>query len=185
MKLKKITKHLLATAFSVVAMGAPAAFALTIEFDGSPDESAFVYTDARLVSGNCGPSGPQCLALNNVEQTTITADGGGTFSAISFWFQLLGQGTNNTLIVDSSSGASVELDAATYGTNNGGQVFSLASLTGFSDITSLSFSSTDGGNVRIDDIALDVAPIPLPASGLLLIGPLALMLGAARRRRKA
>ncbi|MFN4158431.1 MAG: hypothetical protein ACK4GO_08530 [Gemmobacter sp.] len=186
MKLRWFLKRVLAPAAMVVTMGTSAALAATLTFNGS-DDSAFVVTDGRVVSGRCGPSGPECLALNNRSKTTtITAADGGVFSAVSFWFQLLGQGTNNTLFVESSGGGSVALDVATFGANNGGQVFSLANLAGFMNITSLTFQSSNGGNVRVDDVTLDsVSAVPLPASGLLLLGAFGLMAGAARRQRKA
>lgn len=176
-------RRLLAGAFTLATLSAPAAYAATIDFDGSPEEAAFTFTDARLVGGNCETQGTKCLALNNNEETSVTASDGGTFTATSFLFQLLGGGTNNTLFVDTSTGGSVALDAETFGFNDGGQTFSLSGLVGFTNITSLTFSTSNGGNVRIGDLELNVAPITLPASGLLLFGPLALMIAARRRRQ--
>jgi hypothetical protein len=105
------------------------------------------------------------LALNDNETSILTQVGGGAFTLNSFWFEFLGSATNNTLLLTLSSGAMLLFDAATYGTNDGGQTFS----TLITDIISIALSTGAGGNVRIDDI--NVAPIPLPGSlGLLIAG---------------
>lgn len=183
---------LLACSTAFVGTGVTAA---TLTFDGANTdpyfEDGFVVDPARIVNGNCdGASGAPCLALNDNETSAVTADDGSAFSITSFWFQLLGRGTDNTLTVTSSSGGSLSLDASTYGTNDGGQVFDLTSLadyaTAWSDILSVTFASSDGGNVRIDDIGLEggggVAPVPAPAAGLLLLSALGGIAFAKRRK---
>jgi hypothetical protein len=186
---------LLACSTAFVGTGVTAA---TLTFDGAKTdpytEDGFVVDPARIVNGNCdSASGAPCLALNDNETSTVTANDGSAFSLTSFWFQLLGRGTDNTLTVTSSGGGSLSLDAATYGRNDGGQVFDLTTLadyaTAWSDILSVTFSKTGGGNVRIDDIGLEggggaIAPVPVPAAGLLMLGALG-GLAMMRRRRRA
>ncbi|TBN42808.1 VPLPA-CTERM sorting domain-containing protein [Paracoccus subflavus] len=91
------------------------------------------------------------------------------------------------LLVTTNKG-SVLLTEAVYGHNNGGQTF-IASDGIFKDITLLSFIMQTGGqgqagNGRVDDIEVDVAPIPLPASAVLLLAGLG-GLAAVRRKKKA
>ena len=61
-------------------------------------------------------------------------------------------------------------------------VIDLTSLFGFSDVTSITFTST-GGNVRFDDLGIPSA-VPLPAAGLLLLGALG-GLTVMRKRKTA
>jgi hypothetical protein len=103
----------------------------------------------------------------------------------SFWFQFLGNHGTLTLTPfnGATAGTPVSLTEATFGSNDGGQLYS----TAFIGITSLLFAVTDTGNVRIDDINVigrDDAPAltPLP-SAILLFGSV-LAGGAAFRWRK-
>lgn len=143
-------------------------------------ENGFVLDTARIVNGNC-LSAP-CLALNDNESTTITAQNGLTFSVNSFWFQLLGVGNVNTLTV-TADGVALALTEAMFPHNNGGQFIDLSGNPDFQNITSLTFSTFGGGNVRIDDI--DLTPIPLPAALPLMALGLGAAGFAARRRRNA
>lgn len=189
------TKRVTLGAVFCLGLGSGAAMAATLTFDG-PDvgpyvEDGFVVDDARLTSGNCdSPSGPPCLGLNDNETSVVTALDSSAFTVTSFWFQLLGIGTDNTLTVSSSTGGLIDLAVSEYDANDGGQVFDFSSLPDFetfwSGITSLTFTSSNGGNVRIDDITLngDVAPIPLPAAAVTLLAALGL-LGAVGARRRA
>lgn len=169
--------------------GATAASAATLSFDGasaggaaSYTDQGFTFTPVRIVNGNCGAANP-CLALNDNETTTITRVGGGTFSLTSLWFQLLGQGTNNTLTVTSSVPAwVVDLPESSYPHNNG---FTIDFASVFANVTSITFTTaSNGGNVRIDDLVLVPSQVPVPAAA----GMLALALGGlglAGRRKKA
>lgn len=188
-------RPLLSGAIFASCLAAGSAFGATLTFDG-PNvdpyvEDGFVVDEARIVSGNCeSTSGDPCLALNDNETSVVTTVDSSTFTASSFWFQLLGIGTDNTLTVSSSSGGLLDLPVSEFGFNDGGQFFDLSALPDFetfwTGITSLTFASSDGGNVRIDDISVtgDVAPIPLPAAAFGLLAALGL-LGAAGARRRA
>lgn len=181
-------------ALLTLSAGAGSAYGATLTFDGSTSgpyvEDGFLVSDARIVSGNCeSASGDPCLALNDNETSVVTSTGGDAFSIASFWFQLLGEGTDNTLTVTSSAGGTLDLSVSDYGFNDGGQVFDFTSLPDFgtlwSSLSSLTFTSSGGGNVRVDDITVsgDVAPVPLPAAAAGLLAALGL-LGAVRARRK-
>ncbi len=165
----------------LAALSGTSALAATLSFDG-PNvdpyvEDGFAVDPARIVNGNCDSlSGRPCLALNDNETSTVTTLDSSAFAVSSFWFQLLGQGTDNTLTVTSSAGGTLSLPVSTYDHNDGGQVFDFTSLsdygTAWSNLVSLTFSTSEGGNVRIDDLELTgggVAPVPVPAAGLLLL----------------
>ena len=155
---------------AVLATGvAGTASAATLDFDSPAD--GFSWSAASTVSGNCASG--QCLAVNPGSETTLTSDSG-TFSLSGLWYKLLGSKTQLTLTAD--TGASVLLSSP----KNTGRYVDLGTV--FTGITSLTFS-VNSGNARVDDIAVaDVAPVPLPASGLLLLAGLGM---AALRRKKA
>lgn len=171
-------------ALVAVAGCAGAAQAATVNFDGAKTdpylESGFSFTPARLVSGNC-LSG-QCLALNDNETTGMTlVSPPGPFTLASLYFKLLGNGTGNTLTISGSNGTALSFSVPTYAKNTYHQALF---TTEFQDVTSIIFSTTEGGNVRIDDVGATPAPIPLPGASLLLIGGLG-ALGAVSRRKRA
>ena len=184
----RFTSGLAALMLVVLASGAQAA---TLDFTGAGPQGGGFYTedglqfdDVRIVNGNCDAlSGKSCGALNDNETSVLTAVGGGTFSLTSFWFQLLGRGTDNTLFVITDLLATAyEFPRSIFGNNDGGQYVDLTLLTGFAGATSVTFYTEDGGNVRIDDLAI-AAVVPVPAAGFLLVGALG-GLAALRRRRK-
>lgn len=183
--IKLLKSGVLGLALSVAMIGT-VGHAATLTFDSANVdpyiEDGFAIDVARIVNGNCdAASGRPCMALNNNDVSVLTLVGGGTFSLGSFWFQFLGRGAVNTLTVVSDLGGVLFLGVNTFGRNDGGQYLDLSGLTLFQNVTSVTFSSSLGGNVRIDDI---VAAIPVPAAGLLLFGALG-GLAALRRRRKA
>ena len=78
-----------------------------------------------------------------------------------------------------SNGQSLAFDLSSYSKNS---YHSLLFSDEFANVSSVTFSTGGGGNVRIDD--LSAAPVPLPAAGWLLLGGLG-AIGALRRRRRA
>jgi hypothetical protein len=182
--------HLLAGACGgALAFSATAASAAIVSFDGENPgsqtnyvEDGFVFDTVDLANGNCESDGTRpCMQVSDGETVTITREGGGSFSLSSFWFQLIGAGNVNTLTVI-ADGVSVLFPATTFGNNDGGQDADLTSNAAFADITTLMFTKSGGGSVRIDDLNLTAIPVP---------GALPLMLTAlgaggflARRRKK-
>lgn len=174
------------SAFALIGASETQAATYTLDFDSPvPDTLTLDPDSPGIVNGNC-LSG-SCLGVNTQGAATLTADPGTTFSVTSFWFQLLGN--MDDLLVTTDKG-SVVLAEAVYGFNNGGQVYTAVDSI-FQNITSLAFLMQSGGpgqagNGRIDNLVIDVpdvAPIPLPASAVLLIAGLGGF--AALRRRKA
>ncbi|MDO8312162.1 MAG: VPLPA-CTERM sorting domain-containing protein [Sideroxyarcus sp.] len=172
---------------AILAMGTVgAASAATIDFDSVPNPTptplvigVFEFDVARIVSGNCATTGGGCIALNKNETTTITRVGGGTFSLVSMWYQLLGNGTGEELRV-TTTGPAGTFDLA--GAHNVGIDYMFSSL--FQNITSVTFADINGGDVRIDNLNLVPSQVPVPAAA----GMLALALGGlgvAGRRKKA
>lgn len=179
---KYTTKTLFAAAtLAVLPFAAPAA---TVNFDGAPAGVVsplivgdFEFTTPRIVNGNCGVDNP-CLALNDNETTIMTLVSGGLFSLTSMWFQLLGKGTDNTLIITADTGATATFPETDYPHNNG---FTIDFAGLFDNVSSITFSTVNGGNVRIDDLDATPAPVPVPAAIWML---LAGMGGIAAVRRK-
>ena len=167
-----------------VSTGAAHAATL-IDFNGEKNaepylEDGFAVAPNRLVNGNCLDGG--CLALNDNETSTMTlAASPGLFTLNSLNFNLLGRGTGNSLVVSGSNGASIAFTVASFA-KNAYHLVDFGNL--FANVSSVSFATGGGGNVRIDDVSASPAPVPLPAAAWLLLAGLG-SLGAAARRRSA
>ena len=107
----------------------------------------------------------------------------GLFTLTGLNFNLLGKGTDNTLTVTGSNGTVRSFAASAFAHND---YHSVLFTTEFQDVSSVTFSTGGGGNVRIDELTATPtpAPVPLPAAGLLLIGGLG-ALGAVSHRKRA
>jgi hypothetical protein len=169
-----------------LASAGSAGAATMVDFGGGHgdpyEQQGFSFAPARIVNGNC-LSGGGCLGLNDNETTTMSLSGGGLFSLSRFSFNLLGKGTGNALTVTGSNGVSLSYDVSAFAKN---AYHSLLFADEFANVSSVSFSTGGGGNVRIDDLSAggSPAPVPLPAAGWLLIGGLG-AIGALRRRGRA
>ena len=177
----------LSAAALVLGWSAAPAHASTVTFGASAGSlpsyesgDGFTFAPARLVDGNCLDGA--CLALNTNETTTLTS-GGAAFTFDSLSFNLLGK--KSALTLTGSNGAMRTFTTGEFGFNTYNTV-SLGSL--FAGVTSILFDDSGIGNVRIDDVTVsgaDVAPIPLPAPALLLLGGIGALAAAGRRRRSA
>ena len=188
--MKYFAKMAAVAALLMAPVGAAAStVSATLDFD-TPDSVFQFVTDhpsgnISTPNGNC-QSG-SCLSVRaggGGETVTLSRVDGGSFTLEGFWFQLLGQGQaqDNTLQVSGSEGTTASFSAVTYGHNTPWTVSFFPSL----QVTSFTFQNLNRGGLRVDDIRVtyDMAPVPLPATGLLLIagvGGLAVM----RRRRRA
>lgn len=195
-------KLFVALAMSTAVLVSHGATAATVDFtDAQPQgggaytEDGLAFNDIRIVNGNCDAlSGKGCGAFNDNETSVLTKVGGGTFSLTSFWYQLLGRGSgggknfvSNTFTVSSNTGGFLSFVADVVGHNDGGHYADLSLLALFQNVTSLTFKTNGGGNVRLDDLAIYApppAPVPLPAAGLMLMAGIG-GLAALRRRKTA
>jgi hypothetical protein len=165
-------------------IGSAASAATLIDFNGDKTadpypEDGFSFAPIRIVNGNCIDGG--CLALNDNESTGMTyTSAPGLFTLTGLSFKLLGKGTGNALTVTGSNGTSLSYAVAAYAKNT---YHALLFTNEFANVSSVTFSTGGGGNVRVDNLSATAAPVPLPAAGLLLIGGLG-VLGAASRRKR-
>lgn len=190
MSIYKKTRLAAMTAATATLMAMGAASAATIDFTGAPNgpqtdyqEDGFEFDYVRIVSGNCdSASGPECGAENDNESSTLTAIDGSLFDVTSIWFQILGAGNDNVFTLTTDKGT-VDFAQPTYEKNQG-YTLDLSSNSIFMDIMYLTITSLGNGNIRFDDIEADLAPVPLPATGLMLLAGLGLF-GFARPNRKS
>jgi hypothetical protein len=203
-----MTKH---TTLGVVAFAAAAIFGvvdssqpsmavtLTMGGGGTPyTEGGFQIDPIKTDNGNCdGVSGKPCMALNTNDSSTLTKVGGGTFTLTSFGFELLGSPAQLTVQEFLSGPTPINTfvytqddskNCSTY-CKNVWYVITLAAA----NVTSVIFSDTGTGNIRVDDIVVgnalgegDPLATPLPAALPLFAGGLgALGLIGSRRRKRA
>ncbi|QIE56852.1 VPLPA-CTERM sorting domain-containing protein [Pikeienuella piscinae] len=195
-----MTKH---TGFRVIMAALAVAFfgggagAATVGFDdGKPKkgeayvEAGFAFDDARIVNGNCMKGA--CAALNKKERMVMTLESGDRFDLNQISFSFLGGSSTktgkagNTLTLTADNAATISFSIADFGKK---RFHTVAFDDGFfAGVRSLVFTSSNGGNVRLDAFAAAAsAPmpsVPLPASAWLLLGALG-GLGFMRRRRAA
>lgn len=175
-----------------VMVSTTAAQATVIDFGTHPgnynpyieDGFSFDHVSLDNSNGNCPFSDPACLKLNSgngggFSQTIMTRLGGGVFDLTGFSFEFSGNARVNTLIVSALGYGNLTLTVGVGGILKNTS-YSLMNLL-FADVAAVTFSSTSGGTVRIDNIVATAA-VPVPAAGFLLLAGLGGL--AALRRRK-
>ena len=180
-------------ALGLTALGSCAAQAVTINFNTAIPaattvvESGFKVTPTRVVIGNCNYN--PCISLNNVQNSVLTSINTQFFTLKDFWFKLVGNGSSNSLMVDTFGLGGVHLHQFIFATRNlrSNQAYLFSALGNAPQInlTKVVFNSVRGGNVRIDDIAVNaVSTVPIPTSLPLLISGLGFVSLFGRRRNK-
>lgn len=179
--------------------------------NGTYTEGGYEFTPSSTPSGNCPvPADAPCIKeLKQGVLTTMVKSGGGAFDLLGLDFLLVGSGNNNNNQNNTSSfiitaGATVleikmgdalgifptfslkKVDGTATGNVTFNEGYRLVFDGLFDGITSVSFTTTSSqGNAqaRMDNVVVpDVAPVPVPAAGLMLMAGLGGM--AALRRRK-
>lgn len=181
MKRENLVRFAGAMALSMLAFNS--ANATTIDFGTGSGSSPYVedgysFNSSRIVSGNCDPIN-SCLALNNNE-TTVMTFAGGAFTLESLHFTLLGKGANNTLTVFETGNASNAFSFSTPAYTHNTYYTALFGNQ-FAGVSSITFATNSGGNVRIGG----VEAVPLPAAAWLLGSGLLGLIGLGRKRKVA
>jgi len=137
--------------------------------------------DGQQQSGNCPTSVTPCIVLTNAgpNSTAELTYSGGTFDLAGFFYSL--QGTGAQVTVSTTTPGYTPLSF----TNQQGSVTGLEAILNWTGVGSVLFSNTGNGTVRIGGLSgsVPMSPVPLPTSGLMLLG--ALGLGVAARRKAA
>lgn len=186
-------------AFAILmAMPAAGASAAVINFDGASlgthtgyVEDGFTFDKVRVVRAHCDTGSKPCGSENQFAESTLRRVGGGQFDLAGMWISLV-TGRPITLVTDHGS-TSYGIGSAAGGQTiqiNTGYVLDFSGNSAFRNISFLkivdSTLGTSGtgvfkGNLRFNDI--DVAPVPLPAAGILMLAGLG-GLAMVRRRRQ-
>lgn len=192
-----------ALGLGLLGLSAGTASAVTVTFGDPPNQGGGLYTEAgfsfddlRRVGGPCpdlttdsNSDDPSCGAVNKLETSTLTYEGGLAFTLSSLFVTLEGE---NAILRLTSELGSFDVTDVLLGDTAGGFADGFIDFTGLTsvltNVTSIAFSFIDdsdsglGGNARFDN--LEVAPVPVPAAGLLLLTALG-GLGLWRRRQAA
>ncbi|HQY43027.1 MAG TPA: hypothetical protein PK450_02520 [Paracoccaceae bacterium] len=210
----KSVKIAAALAVAVSGMSATASGAATMNFDTLPDEGAMLssYVEngitATSTGGTLASYGSPGFAHIDDSGTGLT-NGidftmGGLFDAVGFSLTSLGYNfwdppgpyTDN-IVVTGFQGSSIVSTATFLLSDIAGTVQSIMLGTGFTSLSKLRIEllypvnsaacDTPCGHFDLDSVTLNAvgpAPVPLPASGLLLLGA-GLAVGGLRLRRRA
>lgn len=160
-------------------------------------EDGFAFDKVRVVSASCASKAKQnCGAENAFRDTTMTRVGGGNFNLNSLWFSIVSPASPLKLVSDKGSVTfgigdilgSLSIEMAK------GYVTDLSENSAFKNISflkivDLSLGETGTGhfkgNLRFDDLDVtEVAPVPLPAAGVLMLAGLG-GFAMVRRRKQA
>ena len=198
-------RTLAAAAVLVMTAGVAQAVPLPFTFDFSTTPAGFTITGDSVTNGNCPFGTNPCSHVNDNATITITrTDTISLFDILSATFRFQGQGNGNGILFEGLlSGSVVGTASFLIGASSGfgDAILALGSTpinrrvdykalfnSNFAGIDTFRITSVKTGNnsaqVRVDSIAGSVAPIPVPAAGLLLLGALG-GLAALRRRRRA
>jgi len=158
------------SAFGITIASTIAASAATVLNTGD------FSTSTALTSGNCPYGAPSCVILNNADTFELTYSGG-VFDLTSFDYGLQGSGAQLTALASDGSTFTSTLMQGNNPDNT--------EVVNWTDILMVTFSHVGTGTVRIGGFSgsVPMAPVPVPASGLLLIG--ALGLGFTARRKSS
>lgn len=193
----------------------------------------FYFTPTNLASGNCAadtnpPGNGSCVHEygNGIvtDMTRLTGNDDKAFSLLSFYVSVQGQGNTNFFKITDSDGVWHQYDfGSTYAnmsdypsgaaagsiSQNGKYIVDVSSLTGFDDITKVTWSASSTARIRIDCVVASFegtttdpydsntqcglqdpndppgGVIPLPAGLPLMLSALGIGGLIARRKRKA
>lgn len=151
---------------------------VTVDFDSGSSagstyvEDGFTFTSNIGTAGTSNDCGSACLQFGNNEIITVTYSGG-TFSVLGFDFRVPGNPGDL-----SANGTFVPENAGITGNDMSTETFT----TEFLNLTSFTFQNVNNGSGRVDNIVFDVAAVPVPAAGFLMLGGLGAL--ALRRRCK-
>jgi hypothetical protein len=147
---------------ALLAITTGAASAATVSFEG---QAGNPYSEAGLLFSDFGINNSANCPVGGTASVT-TDPAGGLFSLSSLFLTLVGAQATLTL----TAGAITQ----TFSSSG------LIDLSAFQNVSLVSFD-VNKGNAFIDDLSAMVAPIPVPATGLLLLSALG---GLAFVRRK-